>query len=685
MRGPIDSAIRWWRHTETSRPGEKQNGKEGRHGLLEGSSGTIDLKVDPESLPAVLPERTADGSPPPSAQAVPPVFSHESPWLARLDEAGVPRTLVYPSTTLGRMLDQTAERFADATAIVYAEKSWTYRELIAEVNRLAGGLARMGVRRGERVVLTLPNCPEYIFCFFAIQKLGAVVINAGPLMGADDLQTVLTMTAPRVVIGLDLQAPLLGRVGKDSTVEHWVWVSLAFYQTVFKRLGYQLKVWHEREKPGDSAHHLTFSALMQDAPSRPPTVDPDPRATAVLQPTGGTTGGVRLVQLSHYNLLCNAQQISVWMNARLGQERTLAVLPMFHVYGLTTCLINAIFDGGQVLLLTRFDAEAVLQMIERHQPTTFPLVPAICDALSDRIERESLATPLASVRLCISGAAPLPQATAGRFERLGGTRVIEGYGLSESAPVTHVNLPGKSRYGSIGLPMPDTLCRIVEVGETGDGAEKRREPRDMPAGEAGELLISGPQVMAGYFANPAQTAKSLITDPAGRTWLRTGDIARVDAEGFFHIVDRKKDMIIRSGMKVYPAKVEAALRLHDRVADAGVIGRPDPVHTEEVVAFVVARGELSDRDALTQEIRSFCRLHLAPYEVPAKVEFIDKLPRSALGKLLKRELRLREVSSPASPAVTDAPPPLALSASINGKPTDNGHDPDGSKGSNGIM
>jgi len=671
MRGPIDSAIRWLRHSENAKPGENDNGR--------------DAKADPESVLADPPRRTDDGS-----SALTPVFRAvpntapgamsytappmvEDPWLARLDEAGIPRSLVYPSTTLGRMLDQTAERFADATALVYAEKNWNYRELLSEVNRLAGGLARLGVRRGDRIVVTLPNCPEYVFCFFAIQKLGAVVVNAGPLMGSDDLEQLLTMTAARVVIGLDLQAPLLGRVGKDSTVEHWVWVSLAFYQSVFKRLGYQLKLWHERDGANRNSvrtHHVTFAALMEDAPSRPPTVDPGMDATAVLQPTGGTTGGLKLVQLSHRNLLCNATQMSVWVNGRLGQERTMAVLPMFHVYGLTTGLINTVYIGGQILMMTRFEPEPLLNMIERHKPTIFPLVPAICDGISDFIEKEPRPLPLASVRLCISGAAPLTQGTAERFERLGGTRVIEGYGLSEASPVTHVNLPGKSRFGSIGLPMPDTFCRIVEFDENG---EKSGRFHDVRTGEAGELLISGPQVMSGYFANPAQTRIALVTDPDGRAWLRTGDVARMDEDGYFHIVDRKKDMIIRSGLKVYPAKVEKVLRMHERVLDAGVIGRPDPVHTEEVVAFVVPAGGVEDRDALAEELRRFCRKHLAPYEVPQRVEFAESLPRSALGKLLKRELRLR--------------PPLPMPTVTEQKPADgvngDGHDPKNPPGRNG--
>ncbi|HEY8668597.1 MAG TPA: AMP-binding protein [Tepidisphaeraceae bacterium] len=553
----------------------------------------------------------------------------ELPWEVERRRQGIRASLEYPSTTLGRLLDQTADRFAANTALLYGDLRWSYRELLANVNRMAGGLAGLGVRKGDRVLMALPNCPEFVVTFLAVQKLGAVVVNTGPLMGPDDLAAIIKMTSAQVGIGLDLQAPILTAAG-NGTVKNWVWVSLRFYQTVFKWLGYQIALWNKRGHNGDHAHHLTMGDLLNQAPARPPTIEPKQSDLALLQPTGGTTGTLKLAELSHRNLLANAMQISIWMGAQTGQERILAVLPMFHVYGLTLNLISPVFSAGAMIVMTRFNAVETLEQMARHRPTIFPLVPAICDALSNEIERQEHPRFGDSLRLCISGAAPLPAPVAERFENLTGAVVIEGYGLTEAAPVTHANLPGKPRRGSIGLPLPDTRVRVVDLEDSS---------RDALPGQAGEMLIAGPQVMAGYFADAGNTRAALSTDEQGVTWLHTGDVVRVDDEGYFHVLDRKKDMIIRSGMKVYPKRVEEVLLRHGEVADAAVIGRSDPVHTEMVVAIVALKRPADDPVRLAEELRLLCREHLAPYEVPAAIEFLDKLPRSALGKLLKRELR----------------------------------------------
>ncbi|MGB7159494.1 MAG: AMP-binding protein [Tepidisphaeraceae bacterium] len=628
MRGPLDVMMRWWKETN-----DHGNGRGNGHGNGD--------------APATVSEAPA----PPRQET-----TLEPPWLAQLDREGVPRSLHYPTTTLGRIVDQAAERFGDLPALVYNQNRWTYRELLARVNRMAGGLSRLGVRKGDRVVLTLPNCPEYVTAFLAVQKLGAVLVNAGPLMGLDDLRALMTLTSPHVVIALDLQAPQIIRAASASSPAHFVWVTLQSYQTLLKRLGYQIKLWHGREAATGSAAHVTLANLLENAPAKPPTIEPSPDATAVLQPTSGTTGSLKLAQLSHRNLLANAMQVAVWMSARDGQERVLTVLPMFHVYGLTTGLINPLFCAATITLLTRFDPAQTLDVLERERPTVFPLVPAICDALCSEIERrerpgasgEHSRVALPGLRACISGAAPLPRETAERFERLTGAVAVEGYGLSESSPVTHANPMSQPRYGSIGLPMPDTLCRVVDL-DDGVTSASSVEPRDVPTGQPGELLVAGPQIMSGYYKNAEETQRALWTDEHGRTWLRTGDVVRMDEDGFFQVLDRKKDMIIRSGLKVYPAKVEKVLLAHERVADAAVVGRADSLHTEEVVAFIVVKSDDLDRDALAAELRALCRQHLAAYEVPSKFEFIDRIPRSALGKVLKKELRRLPADSPTKP------------------------------------
>jgi long-chain acyl-CoA synthetase len=287
-------------------------------------------------------------------------------------------------------------------------------------------------------------------------------------------------------------------------------------------------------------------------------------------------------------------------------------------------------SASTVILMTRFDVRQALDIVERHRPTIFPLVPAICDALCKEIERRELVTPFAGVRLCFSGAAPLPKDAGERFQRLAGVPVIEGYGLTEASPVTHACLEGEPRAGSIGLPMPDTRCRVVDLDQP---------DRDVPPGEPGELCVAGPQIMKGYFADHEQTERVMSTDVDGTVWLHTGDIVRYDEEGYFYVLDRKKDMIIRSGLKVYPIKVEKVLRTHANVADVAVVGRDDAAHTQTVVAVVVLKERVDDEAKLKTELRAMCREHLAPYEVPASIEFLDALPRSPLGKLLKRDLR----------------------------------------------
>lgn len=608
-----------------------------------------------------------------------PAASADPPWARQLEHAGIPRSLVYPTTTLGRLLDQSADRFGDAMAIVYGTTRWAYRELLSQVNRTAGGLSSLGVRRGDRVLFALPNCPEFVTAFLAVQKLGAVVVNAGPLMGSDDLAKVMSMTTPRVALGLDLQAGSLVHAGHGSTVENWVWVSLQTYQPVLKRLGYQYKLWHNRNGNGDRAQHIGLPELLEQAPARPPTVEPAGEKIAVLQPTGGTTGTLKLAQLSHRGLLANALQVTAFMGCRPGQERFMAALPMFHVYGLTTCMLAPIFAAAEMVLTTRFHADEVLDLLRRERVTVFPLVPAICSAVCDEIEKQEKRqqhkpAPLSSIKLCISGAAPLPVELAQRFTAMTGAPVVEGYGLTEASPVTHVNIPIRPKPGSIGVPLSDTEARVIRIDPEGTS----QGLHDVSPGDPGEMLISGPQLMLGYFADPDHSRQSLVTDEHGKTWLRTGDIVRMDEDGYFFVLDRKKDMIIRSGLKIFPAKVEQVLRRHPRVIDAAVVGRPDPVHTEIVIAFVAAKpaavkpeGQTNGQHVepgpaqLAEELRALCHEHLARYEVPAEIQFIDELPRSPLGKLLKRELRNRP------PA--EAAPAGAAAGNGNGKHAHAGH------------
>ncbi len=610
-------------------------------------------------LPSMVRRRTRreDGPIDPGAAPTPP----RDPEL----------TLHYPTTSLGRVLDQTADRFGDAPAIVYGESRWTYGELLRDVNRLAAGLARMGVGKGDRVMMTLPNCPEFVTSFMAVQKLGAIVVNAGPLMGADDLRSLCAMTRPRMLIGLDLQAPMLTRIDAIESLTAAVlhddrqltrlWVSLKDYQKIWKRLGYRARLWQTRQSNGRNGHDRSIEELMAEAPSRPPTVAPDPDQTAVLQPTGGTTGSLKVAQLSHRNLLANATQISSCVHIQAGQDRILAVLPMFHVYGLTTCLITSLFHGAAMVPLTRVIIAQILDAIATNRPTVIPLAPAIIEPICDALDRNPRPDVIEAVQSAVvtSGAAPLTVETSQRFERLTGTRIAQGYGLTEAAPVTHANPTTDPRPGSIGLPLADTAVRIVDTDDP---------TRDAEPDAAGELWISGPQVMSGYFENASESQRVLKTDATGRTWLRTGDVVRVDDDGYFHVLDRCKDMINCGGLKVYPGKVECVLKQHPKVVDAAVIGRPDAVKTEIVVAIVVLEPNTVDDDALRDDLRTHCRRHLAFYEVPRRVKVVESLPRTSLGKLQKYRLRDDADSNVQGAADKAAPHP----AKNGGTPRGNG-------------
>ena len=560
-----------------------------------------------------------------------------------------PRTaLHYPTTTLDRVLDQSADRFGDVPAVMYADLNWTYRDLRDRVNRLAGGLAHLGVSRGDRVLMTLPNCPEFVTSFMAVLKLGAVVVNAGPLMGVDDVRKLLALTNPCLVIALDLQAPQLETASADMIDrdrDGRLWVSLKGYEPVWMRLGYRFKLWQARQSAngsGDRSSGIAFEALLAEAPPRPPTVACEPDDLAVLQPTGGTTGILKVARLSHRNLLANAMQLAYWTKIQPGQERVLGVLPMFHVYGLTTGLITPLFSAATILPMTRCRIRHLLAILRRYRPSVTCLVPAIIDAVCDELDQHPDPEVCDVFRrtIVISGAAPLNGATAERFSRLTGGRLIQGFGLTEASPVTHLNpIEDSSPPTSIGLPLPDTHTRVVDLQDPTRGVEP---------GEAGELLISGPQVFGGFYHDPGETKNMLSVDDRGRSWLHTGDVVRVDEDGFSFVIDRKKNMINRAGLKVYPLKVEHLLELHSAVADVAVIGRPDPTHTEIVVALVVRKDPKQDEAHLANELGTLCREHLAPYEVPAHFEFVDELPRSGLGKLLKYRLQHRDgVDEPA--------------------------------------
>lgn len=548
------------------------------------------------------------------------------PWLAKYPH-GVPPSLTYPERPLDAILQDTAAKFPKATATVFYGAKMSYRDIYDGAMALAGALAKLGVRRDDRIGILLPNMPPYIIAYYGVARLGAVVVQLNPMLTPYELRTELQDSGATVLITAE---PLMDKASEaiqGSAVGHILITSPAAYVPLLMRPIIKMKA-----KPKGEVHIPTgvqvhnFETLLQEG-ATPPKVDFDPKEqTAVFQYTGGTTGLPKAAMLTHFNLVANVHQVKAWIyRLQDGEEVFLCVLPFFHSYGMTVGMNLAVLKAAAMILLPKFDPTETAKAISQHKVTLFPGVPSMYAAVAHYAQRGQIS--ISSIKVCVSGGAPLPQEVHDRFVQATGAKLVEGYGLSESSPVTHVNpiWDGENRIGTIGLPVPDTDCKIVDM-ETGE--------KELPSGEAGELIIKGPQVMKGYWNRPEETAQTLRNG-----WLYTGDIAVMDDDGYFRIVDRKKDMVIVGGFNVYPREVEEVLYQHPKVLEAAVVGVTHPLRGEMVKAFVVLK---EGETATEAEIVSFCRDHLASYKVPREIEFVSELPKSAVGKVLRRELKARE-------------------------------------------
>lgn len=548
------------------------------------------------------------------------------PWLAKYPPP-VPPTLVYPEMPLDALLRDTATKFPQATATIFYGARLTYRDLNDAADAFAGALASLGVQRNDRVAILLPNMPPFIIAYFGAVRLGAIVVQLNPLLAPAELRAELQDSEATVLVTTE---PLLDKAAealRDTFVRHLIVTSPAAYVPLLMRPVVKLRARPKGEvtiPSGVQTHDL--EALLHQR-RRPPKVDFDPKEqVAVFQYTGGTTGLPKAAMLTHFNLVANAHQINAWVyRLKDGEEVFLCVLPFFHSYGMTVGMNLAIVKAGTMVLLPRFDPAEAAKAIAQHKVTLFPGVPSMYAAVAHSAERGHI--DISSVKVCVSGGAPLPIEVHERFVKATGAKLVEGYGLSEASPVTHCNpvWDGENRIGTIGLPLPDTDCKIVDL-ETGE--------KELPIGEAGELVIKGPQVMKGYWKRPDETAQTLRDG-----WLYTGDIAVMDSDGYFRIVDRKKDLVIVGGFNVYPREVEEVLYQHPKVLEAAVVGVKHPLRGEMLKAFVV----LKEGEAATEaELIAFCRERLASYKVPREIEFVSELPKSAVGKILRRELRAKE-------------------------------------------
>jgi long-chain acyl-CoA synthetase len=551
------------------------------------------------------------------------------PWLKFYDE-GVPHTLDYPSITVPDFLRQSAQRFPSQIATIFLGARLTYSRLQAQVGRLAGQLYAMGVRKGDRVAIMLPNCPQTIIAYYATLSLGAVSVLTNPLYVERELEHQWGESGVETAFVLDLLWPRVEPLRRKLPLKRIIVTGIQDYLPFPKNVLFPLQArrqgnWSDVPS-GEGVLH--FKRLVgRDSPPAP-RADVSLDDLACLQYTGGTTGLPKGAMLTHRNLVASVAQIRTFLlqGHAEAQDRAIAILPLFHVYGMNGVMNLGVYLAATLILVPRLDIKMLIEAIRKQQPTFFLGVPAIYVAVNsypgiDRMD-------LTSIKMCFSGGAPLPVDAIESFEARTGARIAEAYGMTEAASVTHVNpRRGLRKFGSVGVPIVGTDARIVDV-ETGT--------QTMPVGQSGELLVKGPQVMAGYWNRPQETGEILADG-----WLHTGDIATMDEDGYFYIVDRKKDLILTAGYNVYPREVEEVLYQHPKIRDAAVIGLPDKVRGEKVTAYVVLK---PGQQATAQEIRAFCRQRLAHYKEPRTVYFRHELPMSMAGKVLRRVLRDEELA-----------------------------------------
>jgi len=561
----------------------------------------------------------------------------DKPWLSSY-ESVVPPTLTFSNHNLFELLVDSAKSFPKNTAArlilsylaggrVTIGGSLTYAELLNHVEHFANALYQLGVRKGDRIALMLPNTLHYVIAFFAAMRIGAIIVNNNPTYTARELKHQLVDSGAETIIILNLFYPRLREIQADTSVKR---VIVAY---MYDLLGFPSKQLVKAKQQRDPSwvhvqpeHDIFFfQRLIEKYPSVAPAVHVSPDDVAVLQYTGGTTGTPKAAMLTHRNLNVNASQINAWFTtADQGVEKFMCAIPFFHVYGLVVALVYGISIAAELQIVPNpRPIDNVMNIMQKERSTVYPGVPAMYIGIVNHPKVETY--DLRSIKACLSGSAAMPVEIQTRFNDLTGGRLIEGFGMTELSPVSHANpLMGISKKGSVGIPLPNTDAKIVSL-ETGE---------TIPIGseETGELWVTGPQVMKGYWNKPEETAQTITPDG----WLRTGDIARTDSDGYFYIVDRLKDMIIVSGLKVLPRDVEEVLYMHPQIREAAVVGIPNAARGDDTVtAFIVTQdGAPIDVESL----KVFCKQYLADFKVPRRFEFRDELPKTAVGKVLRRAL-----------------------------------------------
>ncbi|QYF84676.1 long-chain-fatty-acid--CoA ligase [Brevibacterium sp. PAMC21349] len=546
------------------------------------------------------------------------------PWQAIYPEQ-IPAVLSYEDKPLYSFLKESAEEFPDKVSIHFQGKELTFREVHESALKFAAYLKSIGLQKGERVAVMLPNCPQGVISFFGILMAGGVVVQTNPTYTERELEYQMKDSGAKMILAMDILFPRVSAVASRTDIEHIIVTAIKEYLPFPKNLIYpfiqkkQYGIVINVEHEGN--HHL-FSEIMKRKITEEVTVPIDvDNDLALLQYTGGTTGFPKGVMLTHKNLLANTKMCNAWLyKNKRGEERILAILPFFHVYGMTTVLVLSVMEGNTMIIMPKFDVEATLKTIQKQKPTMFPGAPTMYIGLLNHPDIAKY--DLSSINACISGSASLPLEVQEQFEKITGGKLVEGYGLSETSPVTHANfIWDQPRVkGSVGLPWPDTDSAILSL----------ESYEELPPNEIGEIAIKGPQVMKGYWNRPDETEKTFKNG-----WLLTGDLGYMDEQGFFYVVERKKDTIIAGGFNIYPREVEEVLYEHEAIQEVVVAGIPDPYRGETVKAFVVLK---KNAKVTEEELNEFARKNLASYKVPRSYEFRDELPKTTIGKILRRVL-----------------------------------------------
>ncbi|PFS19782.1 long-chain fatty acid--CoA ligase [Bacillus cereus] len=546
----------------------------------------------------------------------------EKPWLQSYPEE-IPGTISYDIQPLHGYLEKMASRYPEKKALHFLGKDVTFSDFHDKVKKFANYLQRLGVEKGDRVAIMLPNCPQSVIGYYGTLLAGGIVVQTNPLYTERELEYQLHDSGAKVILCLDLVFPRVTNVQKATRLEHIIVTRIADFLPFPKNLLYpfvQKKQTNLVVNVSESETiHLWKSVERESNAGVEVPCDPE-NDLALLQYTGGTTGFPKGVMLTHKNLVSNTLMGAHWLyNCKEGEEVILGVLPFFHVYGMTAVMNLSIMQGYKMVLIPKFDMKMVFETIKKHKVTLFPGAPTIYIALLNSPLLKEY--DISSIQACISGSAPLPVEVQEEFERVTGGKLVEGYGLTESSPVTHGNFLWEKRVpGSIGVPWPDTEAIIMSL-ETGEA---------LPPGEIGEIVVKGPQIMKGYWNKPEETA-AVLQDG----WLHTGDVGYMDEDGFFYVKDRKKDMIVASGFNVYPREVEEVLYECEKVQEVVTIGVPDPYRGETVKAFVVLK---EGAECTEEELDQFARKYLAAYKVPKVYEFRSELPKTTVGKILRRVL-----------------------------------------------